>query len=223
MTLHRLLLHLALAALTGIAGCGERSPARNAGGETQKAATRLPPLPEAFDSTGCGLIGAVYRPHPSLRDDRLDQRLRFELYDAPEFYDWRAVFEARDRGTGALVTSLRLGHTTSNGLVNDFLVSTRGYHSVQMERLNRDVGPRMVGQTPGELAPYAILLVDLVREIWYLQGDWSRLAPDVTFHTPEQVKPFFFNVWILSECGPSPAAARDRRSNPGEQRGEGAS
>jgi len=73
-----------------------------------------------------------------------------------------------------------------------------------VEELNRDLsfGTWEKSTDTPWLASYAVLFTDLGRDLYYLQGDWSSLAGEVTFFTPEQAKPLFPNMWCCRSAGP---------------------
>jgi hypothetical protein len=169
---------------------------------TLDSAGKLPPLPEPFDSGGCSLTRAVYRPHPggpTLQNPELQYALRFDPDPEASWRHW-AVFEAFDRRTGALLTRLRLQHVWSNGLSQEYVVSSREAVNAHMHHLNRDLSSGSVGANAPWLAPYAVLFSDLALPLYKLGDDWATLAPDVTFFTPEKVKPLFPETWLLSLC-----------------------
>lgn len=166
---------------------------------------RIPPLPEPFDSTGCYFHGATYRPHPDwVGDGPFAYLLRTERIDNNgSFYEAGLVFEARDRRSGALATSLRMEHTTGNGLARHGAYTENGAISVDVLHINRDLGAEAQGDV-AELelpAPYALQFTDLQREIYYRHDRWDDLGEAVTYHTPARMKPYFPNRWLLQSCG----------------------
>ena len=197
---------LALAGCKPSADRGTVAPAS----KFKAAAHLIAPLAEPFDSSACPYFGAIYRPHPGRRPaadepsppDAYDYTLSFAPAESVS-EDW-AVFEATRPGSEAPVTRLRLKIVTSMGIANRYLSTGREGRGAQVEELNRDLsfGTWEKSTDTPWLASYAVLFTDLGRDLYYLQGDWSSLAGEVTFFTPEQAKPLFPNMWVLSKCGP---------------------
>ena len=164
-----------------------------------------PPLrPEPFDSTGCSVFKATYRPDGNRPDTDLPFRYALRFQPNPHrWYEPFLIFEARDHRSGALVTTLRLQETTSVGFANQYAGSTSGSIGPQMQELNRDLTWGTTGRREARqrLAPYALLFTDLSRDLHYLHGDWKALAPDVTYHTPQKATPLFPSLWVIADCG----------------------
>jgi hypothetical protein len=206
---------LPLAFLCAVLGACEAGGATGAGSpraDAQASASgRIPPLPEPFDSTGCYYHGATYRLHPDWDGDELfTYRLRIER--APKHlssYNAVLAFEARDRRSGALVTTLRLQQTSSMGLSRNHAYIESADLSIIVQGINRDLGHEASGQIPrpegSELqkyrASYVLQFTDLEHELHYRHGRWDDLGSAVTYHTKAQAKPTFPNRWLLSECG----------------------
>jgi hypothetical protein len=201
---------LPLAAALVLGACDADGRAGTAASKTPtKAAPEsvvIPPLPEKFDSTGCYFHGATYRPHPDLvgDDQPLTYLLRTERLDNKgSFYEAGLVFEARDRRSGALVTTLTMVHTTSMGISLHGAHTENGALRAEVLHLNRDLGVAADGDVPElELpAPYALEFANLHRELYYRHGRWEDLGDAVTYDTPAKVKPDFRNRWVLQSCG----------------------
>lgn len=172
--------------------------------KTASRSVRIPPLPEPFDSTGCHFHGATYRPHPdSGGDELLSQLLKIERLKREDgaFYEAGLVFEARDRRSGALATSLRMKHTTGIGLVRQGAYTENESISLHVLHINRDLGFGEQGDVPKlELpAPYALEFTDLQSEL--RNRDWDSLGAAVTYHTRTRSEPDFRNRWLLQSCG----------------------
>lgn len=207
---------LALSALASVcaalAACSMEPGGESRTGQDSVAlasgSTDLPPLPEPFDSSGCHFHRAVYRPHPDWERPRDAYRYTLRI-DPPRehggFYEARLVFEARDRRSGTLAATLRLDHTTGNGLARHTATTANDALKVDVQHMNRDLGFESQGTTPRLTIPasYAIHFTDLERELYYRHGRWEDLDAAVTFHTSPAAKPIFPNRWLLAKCGRS--------------------
>lgn len=166
-------------------------------------------LPKGFEPpAGCYFHGAVYRPHPGW-ETRSDEPFQYRLKvqrgryaEAP--HEATLVFEARERRSGTLLTTLRMTHTTSNNLARDAAYTEQGDVDAKVEHLDRNLGPAPEAEHPfaaRPAAPFALLFTDLQGSLYYLQQRWDGLGASVTFHTPAQAKPNFTNMWVLAQCG----------------------
>ena len=205
-------LGLPLAAVLALAACrGEVAPPETTtrGAAQTASAPTIPAPPEPFHGAGCGYLEATYTAPGYAGSPRYNYAYTLRFLPLKDYVTTsRAVFEARDPRSGALVTTVELERNESNGVSVSTLSAPnpkdvdRSFVFVRMEELNRDFSQ---GSSPAYTAPYAIVLSDLVVALYYL--DWTFIAGHVTYHTPERAEPLFPNVWLLSRCGP-PRAPR---------------